>query len=333
VLAVRSKGAKVARADRVERDQFGTSSLVKVYAASDLVNTIRIGKFRAITLRTFRLLWSVQIELDVSRGNSSVLPRLDAVAERQWHLPRSSKPPTEQIAPATERRGLSRCPSYQRWFTEARTPALPGRKTGCEIEGMARADTLAETITWTCGELDALLSGETRHPRNRYGHLLKSALVGPRHPTDAGYPAAAASELATIHRLSNVAFARNPFFTPIDIDAFSALYAPVLPRIVPELVLIAEDRAGETLGFLFGMPNLAEGAAPQTAILKTYASLRPRVGSVLSEAFHAAAERLGFRRVIHALMHDDNLSLQHSGRIGSRVFRRYVLLGRRTDAG
>jgi hypothetical protein len=67
-------------------------------------------------------------------------------------------------------------------------------------------------------------------------------------------------------------------------------------------------------------------------ILKTYASLRPGVGSVLSEAFHAAAERLGFRRAIHALMHDDNLSLQHSGRIGGRVFRRYVLLGRRTDA-
>jgi hypothetical protein len=53
---------------------------------------------------------------------------------------------------------------------------------------------------------------------------------------------------------------------------------------------------------------------------------------VLSQAFHAAARRLGFRQVIHALMHDDNLSLRHSTRIGGTVFRRYALFGRETSA-
>ena len=52
-------------------------------------------------------------------------------------------------------------------------------------------------------------------------------------------------------------------------------------------------------------------------------------GSMMANAFHAEARAKGFGEVIHALMHDSNLSAQHSGNTGGKVFRRYALWGGR----
>lgn len=141
-------------------------------------------------------------------------------------------------------------------------------------------------------------------------------------------PARAEQELVLMHRMALAGFMQAPLFTPIPFGPFAALYRPYLPRLLPDLVLFAEDRDGTPAGFVFGLPDFAEGAAPATAILKTYAALRPGTGAVLAGAFHDAARRLGFREAIHALMHDDNLSLRHSRLIGGKVFRRYALFGR-----
>ena len=141
-------------------------------------------------------------------------------------------------------------------------------------------------------------------------------------------PSRAEAELRLMHRLALAGFARAPLFTPILFEPFAALYRPYLPRLVRDLVLFAEEPDGTPAGFVFGLPDVAEGAAPSTAILKTYAALRPGVGAVLAGAFHDAARWLGFRVVIHALMHEDNASLRHSRLLGGEVFRRYALFGR-----
>jgi hypothetical protein len=96
-----------------------------------------------------------------------------------------------------------------------------------------------------------------------------------------------------------------------------------------DLVLFAEDTAGTPVGFVFGLPDWAQGAQPTTAILKTYATLVPGAGAALAAAFHRAATALGFCGVIHALMHEDNSSLRHSRLLGGEVFRRYALFGRK----
>jgi hypothetical protein len=145
-------------------------------------------------------------------------------------------------------------------------------------------------------------------------------------------PADADRELERLYRISIEAFATNAFYSPIDEAAFRALYVPVLPRVVPDLLLIAEGAGGEPVGFVFGLPDWAEGPAPRTVIFKTYAALRPGVGTILSDAFHRNALRLGFGQVIHALMHADNASLRYSALIGGRIFRRYALFGRRSAA-
>ncbi len=141
--------------------------------------------------------------------------------------------------------------------------------------------------------------------------------------------ARAEDELTRIHMLSLEAFAANHFYQPISRDDFLASYRPVLKAIDPELVLLAEDEAGELKAFLFALPNLVEGLRPKSVILKTYASRVKGGGSMLTNAFHARAQKRGFVEVIHALMHESNLSATHSSNTGSHVFRRYALWGGR----
>jgi hypothetical protein len=50
---------------------------------------------------------------------------------------------------------------------------------------------------------------------------------------------------------------------------------------------------------------------------------------MMANAFHARAQARGFREVVHALMHESNLSVTHSDRTGGKVFRRYALWGGR----
>jgi hypothetical protein len=139
--------------------------------------------------------------------------------------------------------------------------------------------------------------------------------------------ARAEDELTRIHALSLEAFEDNHFYQPITQQDFLASYRPVLPAVDPELVLLLEDEAGALKGFLFAVPNLVEGPQTKTVILKTYASRVKGGGSMMANAFHERARARGFVDVIHALMHESNLSATHSDRTGGKVFRRYALWG------
>ncbi|MES2859988.1 MAG: hypothetical protein V4701_00860 [Pseudomonadota bacterium] len=135
-------------------------------------------------------------------------------------------------------------------------------------------------------------------------------------------------ELAQLHRVSLAAFQRGFLYRPLSLPAFIDLYRPVLGRLDPGLVVMARDEAGALQGFLFAIPDLADPSPDRAVVLKTYASLRPGLGSSLARRFYAEAAARGYSRVIHALMHDDNLSARHSARLGATVFRRYALWGR-----
>jgi predicted N-acetyltransferase YhbS len=76
-------------------------------------------------------------------------------------------------------------------------------------------------------------------------------------------------------------------------------------------VLLAEDR-GQTIGFVFALPDMLQvrrGQAIDTVIIETVDVL-PKyagqgIGALLVERCQQAAARLGYRRVIHALLHAD----------------------------
>jgi hypothetical protein len=141
--------------------------------------------------------------------------------------------------------------------------------------------------------------------------------------------ARADEELRALHALSLHAFAGNVLYRPIGAEAFVEQYRPVLPLLDPELVLLAEDEAGRLQAFLFAIPDHLQGSRPESVIIKTYASLRPGAGSWLVDALYARARSKGFSKVVHALMHESNVSARHSRRSAGRIFRRYALWGLR----
>jgi GNAT superfamily N-acetyltransferase len=147
-------------------------------------------------------------------------------------------------------------------------------------------------------------------------------------------PTAFDAELARLYPLVMTAFADNLLFAPITQAEFIAQYAPLRAYIQPELVWLAEA-AGETVGFLLALPDLAQAQRGQpidTVILKTLAVrsglTRQGIGAWLTAAVHTQAAALGYQWAIHALMHVDNPSRRIS-RHTAQVIRAYRLYARR----
>jgi L-amino acid N-acyltransferase YncA len=138
-------------------------------------------------------------------------------------------------------------------------------------------------------------------------------------------------ELEKIYQLSIVSFRQNFLYTPIPKSVFLAQYLQVKPYLKPELVLIAEQDQ-RLVGFIFAIPDLCQTQRGiDTVIIKTAAVLPGRayagLGNLLLVKVQAIAHSLGYRRAIHALMHDGNHSRNISDRYG-QVIRRYAVFAK-----
>lgn len=168
---------------------------------------------------------------------------------------------------------------------------------------------------------DARLAGVTAR--------LAAAGVGIR-PLDA---ARFEEELGGIYEVSVESFRDNFLYTPLPREEFIAQYRAVQARVRPELVLLA-TQAGRTVGYVFALPDWAQaqrGEPVSTLIVKTLA-VRPGrayagLGAWLLDEVQAAGARLGFRRAIHALMHETNKSRNLSAHTAETI-RRYTLFSR-----
>jgi GNAT superfamily N-acetyltransferase len=168
---------------------------------------------------------------------------------------------------------------------------------------------------------------DDRIPRARERLERSGIILRPLNPQDFF------GELRRIYEVSRISFQSNFLYTPISEAEFLAQYEPVQRHLRPELVILAEA-AGAPVGFVFGIPDLAQfqrGQSVDTVVVKTVAVLPGRrtagLGNVLVAACQDQARALGFRRVIHALMHESNNSLNLSGHY-AKPFRRYTLYSR-----
>lgn len=141
------------------------------------------------------------------------------------------------------------------------------------------------------------------------------------------------ADLRRIYAVSARAFTANFLYTPLPEADFLAQYTALRDRMRPELALLAE-LDGETVGYVFTLPDwqqAARGEPVDTVIVKTVAVLPERrcagLGAWLVAETQRAARTLGYRRAIHALMHESNNSLNLSGRYAT-PFRRYTLFGK-----
>jgi len=142
------------------------------------------------------------------------------------------------------------------------------------------------------------------------------------------------AELSALWTLATDAFAGNFLYTPISQPEFGSMYAPLLPVLRPELVLIAEH-GGRAVGFSLAVPDVMQarrGQSIDTVVFKTLgvaSRMKQRgIGKWIFDCTIQAAQTLGFRRAIFALIHADN----PSGRLAhpsGRDFRRYTLYARR----
>ena len=137
-------------------------------------------------------------------------------------------------------------------------------------------------------------------------------------------------ELKNIYAVSEVSFQQNFLYTEIPEAEFVAMYEPVLAMARPELVLIAE-RDGQCVGYLFAVPDFAQKARDadvDTFIVKTVSILpQPELrglGTLLVARAQQLGREMGFRRCIHALMFENNVSLNIS-RHYATVMRKYTL--------
>lgn len=141
-------------------------------------------------------------------------------------------------------------------------------------------------------------------------------------------------ELHRIYECSLASFTRNFLYTPISKPAFVHMYRKIQAWVRPELVLLVQRKC-QTLGYVFALPDLSQaqrGVAIDTVILKTVAVLPERrhagLGAWLVAQAQRRAHELGYRRCIHALMHDSNASTNISRRY-AQIIRRYALFQKR----
>lgn len=130
-----------------------------------------------------------------------------------------------------------------------------------------------------------------------------------------------------VFHVSSQAFENNAFYKSITVEQFLAMYMPIVPMLKKELIFFARTPEGELAGFLFAIPDYAQGPESETVILKTYASLVRGAGRALVHACQTTAKSLGYKHLIHGLIHDANQSAERSEQEGGKIFRRYELLG------
>jgi GNAT superfamily N-acetyltransferase len=140
-------------------------------------------------------------------------------------------------------------------------------------------------------------------------------------------------DLKKIHAVSRIGFQGNFLYSPLPEDLFLLQYQQIQPLVLPDLVLIAE-KDDQPVGFAFAIPDLLEaqfGRPPRTAILKTLAVLPGRdyagLGALLAGLVRERAASLGFPRLIHALMHEQNNS-RNLAKDAARTIREYTLYSR-----
>jgi predicted N-acetyltransferase YhbS len=140
-------------------------------------------------------------------------------------------------------------------------------------------------------------------------------------------------QLRSIHALSLECFSDNFLYTPLGQEEFVSQYLAIRPYVLPELVLLAE-REGQPVGYVFAIPDLLQAQRGQpidTVIVKTLA-VHPEhrsigLGGALTAVCHEVAQKLGFRRAIHALMVETNVSRRISAHT-AKVMRRYTLFAK-----
>ena len=134
-------------------------------------------------------------------------------------------------------------------------------------------------------------------------------------------------DIRKIYNISIKSFVNNFLYTPIEFEEFYKMYEPVKSFLNPEWVLIAENEKDEAIAFIFGFDNLYN-RSEKSLIIKTLAQIPEYkyrgIGSYLTEFMHKKAKDAGYNNIIHALMHESNVS---ANILAGKLYHEYKLYG------
>lgn len=137
-------------------------------------------------------------------------------------------------------------------------------------------------------------------------------------------------ELDAVYDVACASFANALLFSSISRQDFGALYEPLRPYLDADFIRVAEHE-GRFVGFAFGIPDMSaleRGESIDAIVGKTQAVLPDMryagLGAVMLDDVRRTAHRRGMRRIIHALIHEDNPALNGSRRVAA-PFRTYTL--------
>jgi GNAT superfamily N-acetyltransferase len=140
-------------------------------------------------------------------------------------------------------------------------------------------------------------------------------------------------DVRRIFSVARVAFRSNMLFSEPDEHEFICQSRPLRRFAALELSWVAEHH-GQTVGFLFAVPDMLEEARlgrSQSVIIKTLATIPERAYAGLGQLMLAHVQRhslkQGYTRAIHALMRDVGSMRRLSGRY-ARPIRRYTLFAK-----
>ncbi len=141
-------------------------------------------------------------------------------------------------------------------------------------------------------------------------------------------------DLRKIATLSQEAFANNFLYTPIQVEEFISKYKKHSPLFDPRLIWIVEDQQKEIQAFLFAIKDYCD-PNQETLIIKSMARKKNAcfkgIGSILSKKVYQAAKELGYKKVIHAFIYQDNNSLALSKKFAGSPYKSYALYGLKTS--
>jgi predicted N-acetyltransferase YhbS len=142
-----------------------------------------------------------------------------------------------------------------------------------------------------------------------------------------------AADLDGIYNVVSESFRDAFMYTPLDIDSYRQMYAPLLREVDPRLMLVARQ-GGEIVGFVFSPPDLLQQTYQESVdaiVIKTIAVLQRKelsgLGRVLIVDLLENALQMGFTTAISALMHVDNRSQKISSDCAGPM-RRYELFAK-----
>lgn len=139
------------------------------------------------------------------------------------------------------------------------------------------------------------------------------------------------SELKKLYPIISDSFKSNFLYTPIHWDTFRKKYLDAAKIINPEYVLIAEDKQGEIIAFIFCYDDLFNRTAKHL-VIKTLARTNSKqwagLGQVIGNRVVRTVKSKGYTSLIHAFIIEQGTSRGASEKYLGKVYKNYVLYGK-----